>query len=89
MQGGLLAVKHLKVWRDVYYIASSYQTTRGLPTDYSGPRQSLLGMNYQELLDFWSTPAAWSPAGGGGPFAERQAVEFPARGRPVLHAGRQ
>ncbi len=63
-----LRVDHIRLWRDIYYIA-----TREVPvTDY-GPRGSLVRMNYNELLDFWSTPAKWKSS----VFDERREALFP------------
>ncbi len=72
-RGAGLAVKHLRLWRDLYYVAAS----RGPQlVDYSGSLTPA-GMSYEQLYQFWSTPTLWESAGGRGPFAQRRTEDFP------------
>src|SRR4029079_19335417 len=66
-----LRVNHLRLWRDLYYIAAKI----GPVTDY--PQDSLMHrMSYQQLYKFWSTPSAWESRSGGSPFDERREATF-------------
>ena len=66
-----LRINHLRLWRDLYYIAAK----TGPVTDY--PQHSLLHrMSYRQLFEFWSTPAEWDTAAGGNPFDERREATF-------------
>ncbi|HEX3727446.1 MAG TPA: S26 family signal peptidase [Pirellulales bacterium] len=71
-----LRVSHLRLLRDIYYIAVN---GGNWVADYAPPRATLLRMSYDELVNFWSTPAQWSApsADGMNPFQQRQAAEFP------------
>ena len=62
-----LAVTRLQVWRDIYYVADSWQRTRvldGVVTDFGHPFDPT-------LLNLPFDPALWPR------FVERQMVEFP------------
>lgn len=73
-QGAGMRVSQLRLWRDLYYIA----TSSGSPlSDYDFPGGRVPQMNYQELLDFWSTPSQWSPAGKPNLFDDRHDAVFP------------
>ncbi|MGD9720734.1 MAG: S26 family signal peptidase [Pirellulales bacterium] len=72
-EGVGLSVSGLRLWRDLYYIATD---GRGpVVSDYRFPYAALLQMRYEELLQFWSTPAMWS--GGNNPFDQRQEAIYP------------
>lgn len=71
-QSSSLRVSHLRLWRDIYYIAAR----EGFVTDY--PPDGTMGrMSYQELVKFWSTPALWNPPAGPSPFDQRRELVFP------------
>jgi signal peptidase I len=74
-EGAGLAVRHLKLWRDLYYVAARSAVFR-MPSDY-GDQALISSMSYSQLYRFWSTPALWNKDGGPSPFAERRAEEFP------------
>jgi signal peptidase I len=73
-QGAGLRVSHLRLWRDLYYIATS---SGGPLSDYDQPVGSVPGMSYEQLLAFWSTPSQWEPSGGASPFDDRREAVFP------------
>jgi hypothetical protein len=71
--GAGMIVRHLRLWRDLYYVAAS----RGSQlVDYDGALTPA-GMNYEQLYKFWSTPALWESGEGRGPFAQRRTEDFP------------
>lgn len=70
-----LAVRHIRLWRDIYYIATSRSTRVG-PIDYTGTSPQIATMNYAQLFNFLSTPEMWSPAGRPSPFDERGEAIF-------------
>ncbi len=66
-----LAVRQIRLSRDVYYIAAR----EGAVVDY--PSDSIMRqMGYRDLVHFWSSPEAWHPAGRPSPFEERRQVTF-------------
>ena len=70
-QGCGLRVNHLRLWRDLYYIAAK----TGPVVDY--PQHSpILRMNYEQLFNFWTNPRQWESTGGGSPFDERREATF-------------
>jgi signal peptidase I len=73
-QSAALRVNHVRLLRDIYYIATR---TSGPVADYLPPYARLTQMTYDELLDFWSTPALWAPAGQTSPFDERGESLYP------------
>ncbi len=73
-RGAALAVRHLRLLRDIYYIAAK-SVNRQL-ADYGGTSH-VTSLNYAELYKFWSDPAQWSPPGASSPFDERRMVQFP------------
>jgi signal peptidase I len=73
-QGAGLAVRHLKLWRDLYYIAARGRF--GPLADYDG-NHTLASLNYAELYDFWSDPEQWSLPDGRSPFDQRRQMQFP------------
>jgi signal peptidase I len=68
-----LAVSHLRLWRDLYYIAA--QQGQVSISDY-GRSGMLAGSDYESLVKFFSTPSMWRPAGRPSPFEERQEAIF-------------
>jgi signal peptidase I len=58
-QSAKLAVSHIRLWRDIYYIATR-QNEFGGPTDYTGGAIAVL--NYEQWFHFLSTPELWAPA---------------------------
>ncbi len=74
-EGAALAVRHLRLWRDIYYIAARPGDLRGV-FDYGGDKQ-IPAMSYSQLYHFWSTPGLWDPEGRRSPFAERGEEDFP------------
>ena len=71
-RGSGCEVNHLRLYRDIYYIATEMHSP---VNDY--PRSSRLSqMNYQELLQFWSTPAMWNPPDGRSPLDDRRESLF-------------
>lgn len=81
-QSAALRVSQLRLRRDIYYIAA----TEGPVTDYP-PSASVPRMNYWELVDFLSTPAAWNPSGQASPFDARREVIFPLGADEFLALG--
>jgi signal peptidase I len=75
-QGAGLAVRHLKLWRDLYYVAMQRHSGFGPLHDYDG-NHTLVSFNYAELYDFWSDPDQWYLADGASPFSQRRQVTFP------------
>ncbi|HTM55343.1 MAG TPA: signal peptidase I [Pirellulales bacterium] len=71
-RGGALAANHIRLWRDLYYIAAR----DGALVDYisSSP---IIHLDYANLLRFWSSPELWSPAGRASPFDSRREAVFP------------
>lgn len=69
-----LGISDLKLWRDIYYIAT---TGAADVTDYSSRGAILYRMSYGELAEFWRTPSAWQPATGPNPFDQREEAIFP------------
>jgi signal peptidase I len=67
-----LQVNHMRLWRDLYYISAP----DGRVVDYE-PASELTHMNYDQLLEFWSTPQMWAPAGRSSPFDRRREAIFP------------
>ncbi|MBI3839187.1 MAG: signal peptidase I [Planctomycetia bacterium] len=70
-QGAALRVSHLRLLRDIYYISA---TGGGPLSDYN--RGVVPRMNYEQLIEFFSSPARWEPPGSVSPFDERQPVAF-------------
>jgi len=78
-QSAGLSVSHIRLWRDIYYIAArSDPAGRGqsLPSDYTGPSRQIAAMSYRQLLRFLSTPRMWEPPGRPSPFDERREAVF-------------
>jgi signal peptidase I len=75
-QNAGLAVRHLKLWRDLYYVAMQRHSGFGPLHDYDG-NHTLVSFNYAELYDFWSDPDQWYLADGASPFSQRRQVTFP------------
>jgi signal peptidase I len=73
-RGAALAVNHLRVLRDVYYIADTTPTM--LISDFRYVDSPLLRMSADELADFYATPEMWESPQDGSVFDRRQDVEF-------------
>ncbi len=73
-RGAGLAVRQIKLWRDLYYVASDSMHGPLADYNYAGTPPA---MNYAELYEFWSNPAQWSPDGRRSPFTLRRSVDFP------------
>jgi signal peptidase I len=70
-----VAVTRLQVWRDLYYIAASWdRNPPGQPTDFAG-------RSPETLISLASTPSQW------GQYAERQTVEFPLNNDQLFAMG--
>ena len=72
-QGAGLRVNHLRLSRDIYYIAAEGRNV----SDYGYPYSLITQLSYQELLRFRSTPALWFDDGQENPFDQRREVIFP------------
>jgi signal peptidase I len=66
-----LRVNHLRLWRDLYYIAAKTG-----PVDDYPPRSPNRPRSYQDLYEFWSTPKRWQSDGDGSLFDERREETF-------------
>jgi len=74
-RGAALKVAHLRVLRDLYYIADSHPTN--MITDFRGTSGHVPMMRTDELIKFLSTPADWKDRRGSSVFDDRQALDFP------------
>jgi signal peptidase I len=74
-QSAALSVNHIRLWRDIYYIATS-NADGAAPSDYTGQSRQIAAMSYKQLLQFLSTPGQWAPAGQPSPFDERRDAIF-------------
>ncbi len=72
--GAGLRVSDLRLRRDIYYIAT---TGHADVTDYSSPSALVYRLTYDQLAEFWKTPAEWNPATGPNPFDQRGEAVFP------------
>ncbi|MEX2115191.1 MAG: S26 family signal peptidase, partial [Pirellulales bacterium] len=72
--GAGLRVSQLRLWRDIYYIAAAGRL--GV-SDYGSGSAILARMNYDQLAQFWQSPADWQPAEGPNPFDQREEAVFP------------
>ncbi len=75
-RGAALDVRHLRVLRDIYYIADSTMRFGEPISDYPD-RYFLTGLNRRELADFLASPDRWIGPGGKSVFDDRQAELFP------------
>jgi signal peptidase I len=72
-EGTAVRVSHIRLLRDIYYIA----TSGGLwVADYDSTSTTFASMSYDKLLEFWSTPSSWSQPKGN-LFDERREALFP------------
>ena len=74
-QSAALSVSHIRLWRDIYYIAAKHADGMA-PSDYTGRSRQIAVMNYPQLLQFLSTPSQWAPPGRPSPFDERRYAIF-------------
>ncbi len=72
-RGAGLRVRNLRLWRDIYYIATD---GRNPVSDYRRPRAMLAQLNYEELLNFWSTPSLWTSDSSTNPFDQRHEAVY-------------
>ncbi|MEX2115190.1 MAG: S26 family signal peptidase [Pirellulales bacterium] len=69
-------VRHLRVLRDIYYIADGSLESAAPITDFRAPRSMVPIYRNDELVEFLSTPSSWQTAGGRNLFDDRQSVAF-------------
>ena len=73
-RGAAVEVSHLRVLRDIYYIADRSGV---LPiTDFRDPSSTLPLLRTDELVEFLSSPGEWQRRRGGSVFDDRQEVTF-------------
>ncbi|MEX0979046.1 MAG: S26 family signal peptidase, partial [Pirellulales bacterium] len=70
-----LAVNHLRVLRDIYYIADT-SIPSGEPVHDYDDRDIVGGLSRAQLADFFASPWRWESRRGGNVFDGRQQVEF-------------
>ena len=74
-EGVALKVRHLRVLRDIYYIADTAVGTGNRVFDYDD--HSLVSrLNRAQLADFFASPELWQSADGGSVFDGRKQVTF-------------
>ena len=81
-RGCPLAVRHLRLSRDVYYIAAREGAVVDYPSD-----SIMLQMGYRDLVRFWSSPAAWHEGDRPNPFDERRRAIFELSGDQYFMLG--
>lgn len=74
-RGVSLEVRHLKVLRDIYYIADKNVYAREPISDYPD-RHFLMNLNRRELADFFASPATWVDERGRSVFDARKSETF-------------
>jgi signal peptidase I len=75
-RGAAVEVRHLRVLRDVYYIADQGDH-RGLPiTDFQSHQSIVPLLRADDLVEFLSTPSAWQDSAGRSAFDGRQALRY-------------
>ncbi len=74
-RGAALQVNHLRVLRDIYYIADDNPHDHAI-SDYRGTTL-VPNMDNRELAEFLSSPRQWQDARGRNIFDARQDAEFP------------
>ncbi len=77
-----LAVNHLRVLRDVYYIAEKSRYARNVISDFRDQNTTMVQMNAEELADFFASPEKWQTPQGRNVFDLRQKVTFPSDDEP-------
>ncbi len=75
-RGAAVELSHLRVLRDIYYIADGSLDKAGPITDFATPRSMVPIYRTEELVDFLSTPGKWQSPTGHNLFDDRQAVAF-------------
>jgi len=68
-RGAAITVRHLRIRRDVYYIAAKHQNG-GVITDYDWSNRLLANLSRETLATFLSTPSKWEE------FDNMKSVEF-------------
>jgi signal peptidase I len=80
-RGAAISINHLRVWRDIYYIAVRHPMERiGPINDYQTNDSTVPTMTRDELAEFFCTPARWTDARGASVFDQRQPATFPPLG---------
>ena len=74
-RGVAMTVDHLRVLRDIYYVADTTHTH--MLSDYQSNDGFLAHRNPEELADFFSRPREWQDLRGGSLFDLREPVVFP------------
>ncbi len=74
-RGVAVTVDHLRVLRDIYYVADTTHTH--MLSDYQNNDGFLAHRNVDELADFFSRPREWQDLRGGSLFDLREPVVFP------------
>ena len=75
-RGAAVSIDHLRVLRDIYYIADSAAGSHEPLNDYYRGSE-LTTLTRRQLANFFATPADWHRGRFGSPFEARQAAEFP------------
>jgi signal peptidase I len=79
-RGAALRATHVRLLRDIYYIADKESSSSGSGGIWDYPSGSAVpAMNAETLADFMSNPRKWKAQAFGqeSPFRQRQTVEFP------------
>lgn len=74
-KGAALTVNHLRVLRDIYYIADTAVGPGDRVHDY-GDSSVVPNLNHAELAEFFASPERWLTPDGGSVFDARQGVTF-------------
>ena len=74
-RGVAVTVDHLRVLRDIYYIAD--KTHQGTLSDFQNNEGFLVHRTANEMADFFAQPEEWQNARGGNLFDLRGSVVFP------------
>jgi signal peptidase I len=76
-RGAAVELSHLRVLRDIYYIADGSLNGRDpIITDFATPRSLVPIFRTAELEDFLSTPGRWKNTDGYNLFDDRRAIAF-------------
>jgi hypothetical protein len=75
-RGVAVEVRHLRVLRDIYYIAARKQDAAGLIHDFDSRASVVPILRTDELNEFLSSPALWNTGGRHNAFDDRQAATF-------------
>jgi signal peptidase I len=75
-RGVAMTVRHLRVLRDIYYIADTFPFADPI-TDYRNSDGAARWHTLERLTEFLATPSQWSTPQGRSVFDARQEVQFP------------